>query len=245
MHISGVSQARTARTLDAQTLVWSLDEELDQRGGLGFAAERRQLGHQPSQVGARFADYERTAREGFVNPRIQRAPFDPSAVEVVAITKHVDHDLRVPIKGCRPFRRYVRGQAQGFQPAVTPRPADDIVEQAAPGETTKQTFACRIGAANETNSMAALTCRRGVVEGRRVSNGHFVSVLVARHASRIVDQDEIEVPGPSCGVVDLVRLVEQPDGGAELCEAFTPALHETPTMHDEEQVGAKAFNLLG
>ena len=69
-------------------------------------------------------------------------------------------------------------------------------------------------------------------------------MAVAAERRCIVDEDVIELPGPRRRVVDLVRLVEQPDGGVDAGEAAPPALHETPAVHDEQQVGAKAFDLL-
>src|SRR5262249_7881421 len=154
-------------------------------------------------------------------------------------------DLGVPIECRGPLRRHVSGEAQRVHPAVAPWPADHIVEQTAPREAAKQTFAAGIRAANETDSARPLYRRKGVVKERRVGNRQLVGILVARQPSRIVEQDQIEAPGPSSGVVNLVWLVEQPDRRSKFCEAIAPALHEAPAVHDEEQVRAKTFDLLG
>jgi hypothetical protein len=77
-----------------------------------------------------------------------------------------------------------------------------------------------------------------------MSDRQWVRVTVPWKRRRVVHEHVREVPRPHRGVVDFVGLVEQPHRRSQRLEALAPTLHEAAAVHDEQQVGTEAFDLL-
>src|SRR5207248_1668117 len=119
-----------------------------------------------------------------------------------------------------------------------------IIQQTPPGESPEHALARGVGAANKTNPMGSRCSWSVVMQDRRIRYWQLVRVPVARNGRGVVDEDEIENLRPTCGVINLIGLIEQPHCRFELQKALAPALYKTPPVHHKQQVGTKIRNFL-